>query len=182
MKQSEIFLRRQKVWELCIQGYTQEQIANKLSVSVRTVAGDLAALKNGAKDWINRMPTGQLQLHHKSNFDAIEKVKYELWNLYENATNENIKLKILNMIQNLSKSSSEILVGHLLIKQLEWVQTDVGEKNLSEAFTKLWRIHEKIGEMVTFKKNCTCGAAYGNKTSNHFLPNNLSMGNQSIPK
>jgi len=44
-KQAEVFFRKQKIWNLITQGFTQEQIANKLKVSLKTISRDFQELK-----------------------------------------------------------------------------------------------------------------------------------------
>ena len=39
-KELEIYLRKQKVWDLTLQGFTQEEIAGKLDVSTKTISRD----------------------------------------------------------------------------------------------------------------------------------------------
>lgn len=168
MKQSKILLRRNKVWYHFTQGYRQSQIAEKLGVSVRTIAGDMEELKNEAKEWFDSLPSGQLFVHHKSNFDSIEKVKYELWHIFETTKNENVKIKILALIANLSKLSSELVRENIVVKELEWLRQIIGEKTFSEAIEMLWRIEEKYNEVEGFMKNCTCGAALGNSNLRQF--------------
>jgi len=90
--------RKSKVWELSLQGFTQQQIAKKFDVSLKTISRDFHELKKEAAEWMETLPKGQLQMYHKSNFEIIEQVTRELWKLYEETEDEKLKLKILNTI------------------------------------------------------------------------------------
>jgi len=164
LKQVDIQLRKEKVWYYFIQGFTQNKIAEKLGVSVRTIADDMAQLKQDAKDWFDSLPLGQLHLYHKSSFDSTERVKYELWHIFETTKNENVRIKTLSMIANLSKSSSELVQENIIVKELEWLRQAIGEKTFSESIERLWRIEERFNEVDSFRTNCTCGAALGNSS------------------
>jgi len=67
-KESEIFIRQQKVWDLFIQGFTQQQIADKLNVSAKTISRDFQQLKKESMEWMNALPEGEIQLNHKKKF------------------------------------------------------------------------------------------------------------------
>ena len=109
MKKSEIFNRRQQVWDLFTQGYDQIQIAEKLGVSYKTISRDFQELKKDARDWLENLPEGEIQVHKKKNFDSIHKVVNELWKIFENTKDEDKKIKILNLITTNSKSASEMM-------------------------------------------------------------------------
>jgi len=87
--------RKRKVWDLMLQGYTQQQIAEKFGVSLKTISRDFQELKKESAEWMEALPKGQIQVYHKSNLEIIEKVAQELWKLFENTEDEKLKLMVL---------------------------------------------------------------------------------------
>ncbi len=115
-KESEIYLRKQKGWELFIQGFRQQEIAEKLNVSYKTISRDFHELKKESVKWMETLPKGQLQMYHKSNFEIIEQVTRELWKLYEETEDEKLKLKILNTIAEKRRLVQEMMNPSKLLR------------------------------------------------------------------
>lgn len=109
-KELEIQARKNKVWTLFVQGYSQQKIAEKLGVSLKTISRDFQELKTTSKEWLDALPEGEAQLYHMKNFEAIQRVSEELWNLFEKTKDENKKLNILNQIADKAKLQSEMMV------------------------------------------------------------------------
>jgi len=97
-KEMEMYLRKQKVWDLTLQGFSQEQIAEKLGVSSKTISRDIKEIKKDSVRWMDNLTRGQIQMYHRSNFETIEKVTKELWQILENTVDEKLKVKILKTI------------------------------------------------------------------------------------
>src|SRR3972149_2880217 len=108
-KELEIMLRRQKVWSLHKQGFNQIEIAEKLGVSSKTISRDFQDLKSEAIEWMNALPEGEVQLHHKKSIEGVEQVIQELWKSYRNTKNEGMKLRILALIADKTKMHSEMI-------------------------------------------------------------------------
>lgn len=113
-----------------IQGCTQQQIAAKLSVSLKTISRDFQELKTESKEWMNNLPEGEIQLYHKRNLETIEKVNQELWKLYENAKDEDKKIKILNMISSKCKTHIDMMTSDKLWKLRSSIQGDLKIKSM----------------------------------------------------
>ena len=103
MKELEILQRKQKIWELTTIGFTQEQIAQKLDVSMKTISRDYAELKEESLEWLDALPKGEIQLEHKKNFEAIKMVIQQLWEIYRQTKDEMNKVKILDEISKKSE-------------------------------------------------------------------------------
>ena len=129
-KESEIFIRQQKVWNLFIQGFTQQQIADKLNVSAKTISRDFQQLKKESMEWMNALPEGEIQLHHKKNFEMIEKVIQELWKIYDDMEDDDKKLKVLNLIAEKSKMHIEMLNPNNILKVRQDMQHELKIKNM----------------------------------------------------
>jgi len=108
-KELEIHLRKQKVWDLTLQGFTQEEIAEKLDVSTKTISRDANEIKKDSIRWMDTLPRGQIQMYHRSNFETIERVIKELWKLFESTEDEKLKVKILKTIADNRKTHANLL-------------------------------------------------------------------------
>jgi len=114
-KETEIYLRKQQVWSLITQGFTQEQIADKLNVSPKTISRDFQELKKESIEWMNALPDGEIQLHHKKNFEMIDKILQELWKIYGKTKDEKEKVRILSTIAQKCKMHTDMMdTKHLL--------------------------------------------------------------------
>ena len=122
-KESEIYQRKQKIWNLITQGFTQEQIANKLKVSLKTISRDFQELKKESIEWMNALPEGEIQLHHKKNFEMIDRVIQELWKIFERTKDEKEKIRILNIIAQKSKLHTDMMdTKHILAVRIQMRQ------------------------------------------------------------
>ena len=108
MKKSQIGARQEKIWELKLQGFSNEQIAKKLGVSTKTVTRDLCDLKKKSVEWMEHLPKGEIQLFHRTNFEIAGKITNELWKLYEESKDEKQKLAILTKIVQTRKTLSDM--------------------------------------------------------------------------
>ncbi len=108
-KELETYLRRQKVWDLTLQGFTQEQIAEKLDVSTKTISRDAIEIKKDSIRWMDTLPRGQIQMYHRSNFETIERVIKELWQLFETTEDDKLKVKILKAITENRRTHANLL-------------------------------------------------------------------------
>jgi len=101
--------RKRQVWQLMLQGYTQQQIAEKFDVSLKTISRDFQEIKKDSVRWMDNLTKGQIQMYHRSNFETIEKVTKELWELHENTDDEKLKVKILKTIVENRRLHSNML-------------------------------------------------------------------------
>jgi len=115
-KELEIQIRQQKVWDLTLQGYTQEEIGKKLDFTPKTISRDIKEIKKDSIRWMDTLPRGQIQMYHRSNFETIEKVTKELWELYDITMDLKLKVKILKTIPEIRKIHTNLMVRSDLIK------------------------------------------------------------------
>jgi len=120
--------RKRQVWNLVLQGYTQQQIAEKFNVSLKTISRDFHELKKESAEWMETLPKGQIQMYHKSNFEVFEKVNMELWKLYEQTEDEKLKLKILNTIAEKRKLQVYLLDPKHLLQVRESIHNELAPK------------------------------------------------------
>lgn len=113
-----------------IQGHTQQQIAEKLNVSLKTISRDFQELKAESKEWMNTLPEGEIQLHHKRNLEMLERVNQELWKIYEDTENEDTKIKILNTIAAKCKTQFDLFSSGRIWKIRGDIQNDLKIKSL----------------------------------------------------
>lgn len=122
--------RKRKVWELVLQGYTQQQIAEKFDLSLKTISRDVQELKKESAEWMESLPKGQIQMYHKSNFEIIDKVTKELWNLYEKTDDDKLKLKILNTIAEKRKLHANLLDSKNLLQVRDSIHNELAPKTM----------------------------------------------------
>jgi len=127
-KELEIESRQNKVWSLFLQGYSQERIAEKLEVSLKTISRDFQELKTKSIEWMDALPEGEIQLCHRKNLETIQKVIQELWNLYENTKDEAKKQSLLNQIAEKSKLHSEMMTRNNLLDVRSFTQQQLTYK------------------------------------------------------
>ncbi len=114
-KEQEIQIRQQKVWGLFLQGFSQQKIAKELNVSLKTISRDFQDLKTESMKWMDSLPDGEIQLHHKKNFEMIDRVIQELWKIFERTKAEKEKVRILNIIAQKSKLHTDMMdTKHIL--------------------------------------------------------------------
>lgn len=115
-KKHEIFLRKQAIWDLMIQGFNQKQIAQEFGVSEKTISRDIHELKKDSIRWMDTLPKGQLQIYHRENVETMEKISRELWNLFDKTEDDSTKLKILVKIADIRKKMSALLKEHKIVE------------------------------------------------------------------
>jgi len=129
-KELEIESREGKVWSLFLQGYSQEKIAKKLEVSLKTISRDFKELKTKSIEWMDTLPEGEIQLYHRKNLETIQKVIQELWGLYENTKDETKKQSLLNQIAEKSKLHSEMIARDNLFDARSFTQHELTYKKV----------------------------------------------------
>lgn len=130
-KELEIMLRRQKVWALHTQGFAQNNIAKKLDVSSKTISRDFQDLKKEAIEWMENLPEGEVQMHHKKSIEAVDQVLNKLWLLYENTKDEGMKLRILNTIASKSKMHSEMINKKSIFEMRRSIRYELRNKEIN---------------------------------------------------
>ena len=146
-KDLEVFLRRQKVWNLYIQGFTHEQIAKKEGVHPKTVSRDLNVLKIGAIEWMETLPKGEIQVYYKMTFELIDVSINEMWKLFEKTEDEKLKLNILRTITEKCKLKVDLMDPNRLLKIRDAIHDELSPRNPfdnSFDFTRRKIDYEKI--------------------------------------
>ena len=125
MKQQEIITRQEEIWELKLQGISNEQIAKKLDVSTKTIVRDLCDLKKKSAEWMERLPKGEIQLFHQTNFEIAGKITNELWKLYEESSDEKQKLAILTKLAQTRKTLSDMTEPKKILELREAINKEL---------------------------------------------------------
>jgi len=82
-------------------------------------------LKKESAEWMETLPKGQIQMYYKSNFEIIEKVLQELWKLFENTEDEELKLKVLKTIAEKRKLQVDLLDSKRLLEVRDIVHREL---------------------------------------------------------
>lgn len=110
-KKREIDNRRLEVYKLQIQGYSNQEIADKLKVSLSTIEKDLSKIKDFAFLLFNDLNESGIIPELIKGFTQIELVESKLWDLFKNNDGEELRLKILKEISEVSLKKLIILRG-----------------------------------------------------------------------
>lgn len=100
--------RQKQVYVMDLQGYQNQEIADKLNISLSTVEKDLHEIREQSKEWFKQVSDSGLL---KSLVDGVFQIDYaqkELWKLFREETKSNEKIKLLDSIINASLKKKEI--------------------------------------------------------------------------
>jgi len=115
-KAYEIHTRKSKILRYRSLGHTEEDIAERLCVSPKTVSRDIKELKNEAIEWLDSLPDGEIQLILKKSFENIYKVISELKKIYNRSNDDRIKIRVLDQIAQKYKMISDMMDKKDLLK------------------------------------------------------------------
>ena len=122
--------RRQNVWKMHKMGLSQIKIAERLGVSVKTVSRDYQDLKNEAREWMDALPEGELQIHHKKSIEDVEDIIRELWSIWNNTKDESMKVRILALIADKTKMNLEMICGKNILDIRSRIQNELRVREL----------------------------------------------------
>lgn len=101
--------RRNKAYVASLQGYTNQEIANNLGVSLSTIEKDMYFMKYHCLKWAHDIFSTNKHKPLVDSYNQIELVQIELWNLYRNEKDPELKRKILDSITSNSIKKDKIL-------------------------------------------------------------------------
>jgi len=115
-KAYEIHTRKSKILRLRSLGHTEEDIAERLGVSPKTVSRDIKELKNESIEWLNNLPDGEIQLILKKSFENIYRVISLLKKIYNQTNDVRIQIRVLDQIAQKYKMISDMMDKKDLLK------------------------------------------------------------------
>ena len=104
--------RQQKVQELLFAGYTQQQIANELNLSISTIQRDTRKIRTASDNWLDNLARGEY-IHIFR--ETLEGIRYDISTLLEMLQQDDVKkdshlqLKIIKEISSQRKNYLAIL-------------------------------------------------------------------------
>ena len=90
--------RRNRVYLLGLQGYSNNEIAKSLGVSLSTIEKDLYYMKYYCLKWTEEILDGGSIKSFLDTCNQIDLVQTELWNMYRKEDDVNAKKRILDSI------------------------------------------------------------------------------------
>ncbi len=108
--------RRKEIWNLFLQGFTQEQIAEKFKVSIKTISRDFKELKKESVQWMEALPKGEIQTYYRSIFETLERIIQELWKMYDDTEDNKLKITILNSIAQKRKHLVDVMNPKIMLE------------------------------------------------------------------
>jgi len=103
--------RRKKVYLLDLQGFSNQEIANQLGVSLSSIEKDLHYMKYYCVKWFEDLAQDGSGLRTVESCSQIDIVQKELWSLYRKEKLSSTKKRILDSIVANSLKKREIFRG-----------------------------------------------------------------------
>jgi len=100
--------RQKQVYSYRLQGYKNQEIADKLGASLSTVEKDIHEIKEKSLDWFKLLIKNGMAQSLVDAVFQIDEVQKELWSKYRQSENIDHQLKILNSIVNSSVKKKEL--------------------------------------------------------------------------
>jgi len=124
--------RRIEVWDLLMQGFTQQQIADKLDVSLKTISRDIKEIKKESVQWMESLPKGEIQMQYRSINETLGRIIQELWKMYDNNEDNKLKITILNSIAQKRKQLADIMNPKLMLEIRSKIYDEIRQPYLFE--------------------------------------------------
>ena len=128
--------RRNKVFHLDLQGFSDQEIAKQTGVSLSTIEKDLHYMKYYCVKWYRDLELGDSGIPVLESCTQIDMVLNELWGLYRKEKKSSIKKRILDSIAGNSIKKRKFFSKYLsdpdyLEKQFKKLQKEI-EMTLTE--------------------------------------------------
>jgi DNA-binding transcriptional regulator LsrR (DeoR family) len=108
------------VLELSSQGLTQQEIANRLLISQKTVSNDLTWLKKDAVEFIKRNRE-HIAFEYKQAMSNFYQLRKEAWKHFSSTKNDNVKTNLYGVIESINNNIMHLLSAGDMI-ELELLQ------------------------------------------------------------
>jgi FixJ family two-component response regulator len=106
--------RRNLVYQLSLQGHSNDEIAKQLQVSLSTVEKDLRYMRWHCLKWTQDIVTAGAIKPMFDSYTRIEIAQKELWSMYREEKDTKIKRQILSSIVANSIKQDKLTHGHYL--------------------------------------------------------------------
>jgi DNA-binding transcriptional regulator LsrR (DeoR family) len=100
-KQQQMEQRGHAVLELSAQGLTQQEIANKLLMSQKTVSNDLTYLKKDAVAFVHQN-RANVAFEYKQVMSNFYQLRKEAWKQFQSTESDNIKTSLYGIIESIN--------------------------------------------------------------------------------
>ena len=109
-KQLQIDQRRNAVLELSSQGLSQQEIANKLLMSQKTVSNDLTFLKKDAVVFVQQN-RANVAFEYKQVMSNFYQLRKEAWKQFQSAQSETVKTNLYGIIESININIMDLLAA-----------------------------------------------------------------------
>ena len=130
--------RRNKVYRLKLQGYSPQEIADELEISLSTVEKDIHHMKYFCLKWSKDIITESARKPFVDSYTQIEIVQKELWKIYRAEKDNKVKKRILDAIITNSLKQDKLVQYRRLeyseenkVEEIEKALTEEAEKEAS---------------------------------------------------
>jgi len=112
----QIEWRRSKVAELDSQGHSQPEIARILHVSLGTINGDLAYLRQQAKQNIRKYIDEKLPQEYEKCLISLNLIQKEAWNIVRETEDKKEKLHALSLVKECCENKLDLLTNAAVVE------------------------------------------------------------------
>lgn len=109
-KQQQIDQRRHAVLELSSQGLSQQEIANKLLMSQKTVSNDLTYLKKESVVFVHEH-RANVAFEYKQVMSNFYQLRKEAWNHFQSTQSENVKTNLYGIIESININIMDLIAA-----------------------------------------------------------------------
>lgn len=111
----KIRARQKQVHILHLQGFTNQEIADKVGVSVSTVEKDLHEIKEQISSWLEEYRKSGKYLAFKESYEQFVQIQKELWQRYREEKDSKIKIRILDSLADKIAKYNTICIRKIVI-------------------------------------------------------------------
>jgi hypothetical protein len=140
--QQNIKQRREAVFHFLLRGLTQQEIAAALNVSQATVSYDVQFIESESVKSLGEVLEKTLPWQYEKTMRIVEEAGREVWIIYQNTSDDNIRLKALREIRQSAESAYGLLRNGQGLLQMQGLQEQMDQ--MREQF-ETWKRAQRRG-------------------------------------
>ena len=110
--------RREKIFLLSSQGFSQRDIADKLKVSVGTINKDLSILREQAKENIKKYVDEKIPEEYEKCLTGLNSILRELWIMSSNSPDKREKIHALSLAKECYSMKLDLLTNATVVNDV----------------------------------------------------------------
>jgi hypothetical protein len=114
-QEQQIQWRRDKVQELCSEGYSQREISQTLQIGLATVNRDISHLRDQAKSNIKRYIDERLPEEYEKCLVGLNAITREAWNTAQSTEDRREKIQALSLAKECYSMKMDLLTNATVV-------------------------------------------------------------------